>query len=258
VLLGPADTPVDVLCGRDDRRPAEAWMGTAFTIDVRGRDGDPSAIGLVTDWMRWVDSVFSPLREDSDVARLRDARTVLAETDPAVTAVLRRCEQVRDRTDGWFDHTARGGLDPSAYVIGWAIDRASALLSAHGVLNHCISTGHVTRCRGSARPRAGWCIGLTDPLRPGRLIARVRGAGLATATAGPATHGRPFGAAPEAVRPGLSAVTIVGRNLSGATALAEAAYSTGDTAGAWLAARGVVAVLVRSDGSTGVTSSRCR
>src|SRR6266568_4394845 len=63
---GRADT------GPGRRRHAEHVMGTVVSFDVPAGAGDPSgdgSLGQAVRWLHWVDAIFSPYRDDSDVSR---------------------------------------------------------------------------------------------------------------------------------------------------------------------------------------------
>ena len=80
-------------------------------------------------------------------------------------AVLERCAELREKTDGYFDARYAGKLDPSGLVKGWAVDRAAAILDEGGVRNYAVSAGGDMRVRGGALPDPAWRIGIQHPHR---------------------------------------------------------------------------------------------
>ncbi|HEX4729039.1 MAG TPA: FAD:protein FMN transferase, partial [Jatrophihabitans sp.] len=127
-------------------RHVEHCMGTVFSFDIRHPDLDPDALPAAVALLHRIDATYSTYRADSVVCRLARgeltaeqpptaADEVLAEVDEVlaeVAGVLAECRSWTERTDGWFDAYAGGSLDPSGYVKGWAIQRASELLVAAG------------------------------------------------------------------------------------------------------------------------------
>lgn len=78
---------------------------------------------------------------------------------------------------------AAGRLDPSAYVKGWAAQRAAGILEGHGLRHFQINAGGDILVRGDAGPPGeGWRIGVRHPRQPARLaaVARLRDASIAT------------------------------------------------------------------------------
>ena len=218
----------------------EHVMGMPIVVEVR--DGDvPEA---VFDWLRRVDETFSTYKHGSEISRLR--RGELAEEDASadVRNVLRRCRELRDQTDGWFDVDAIG-LDPSGFVKGWAVDGAAAILDGTGSVDHAVNAG------GDIRTRGHWRIGIQHPLEPKAVAKIVEGDDLAVATSGAYERGDHVrdprtGAAPT----GILSVTVTGPDLGTADAYATAAYAMGPRRAIdWTARlRGYEALTILADG----------
>lgn len=230
-------------------RRVEHCMGTVFSIDVRD-PGAEAAIGDVIAWLHHVDAVFSTYRADSDICRLDRGEIAPADCAPEVVEVLERCAEVHEATEGYFDIRAGGRLDPSGYVKGWAIERASDLFAAAGYINHCINGGGDVQCIGAPEPGRSWQVGIADPHDRTRLVGTVSGSPLAVATSGSAERGAHI-IDPRTARPpsGFTSVTLVGRRLATVDAYATAAAAMGERAPDWLRRTGRAALLVRPDGS---------
>jgi thiamine biosynthesis lipoprotein len=231
-------------------------MGTVFSIDVRSPGVGEEALDAVVRWLHRVDSVFSTYRPDSEISRLARAELTRTACSPEVQSVLARCDELHESTGGFFSAYASGCLDPSGYVKGWAIERASDILVAAGSPNHSVNGGGDIQCAGEAAPHRPWRIGIANPLRPGELVSTVAGAGLAIATSGVAERGTHIvdphtGQAPH----GLSSVTVVGTRLALADAYATAAFAMGGAAQHWLEGlQGHCGFGVTADGQTWATT----
>ncbi len=86
-----------------DLHRVEQIMDMPIGIDVHDCDVDPQVLDRAFDWFRWVDAVFSPYRQDSQVSLLNRGELTLAEVHPDVREVLERCEELRVTTNGYFD-----------------------------------------------------------------------------------------------------------------------------------------------------------
>jgi FAD:protein FMN transferase len=226
-------------------------MGTVFSIDVRAPSVDADVLRDVVWWLHWVDATFSTYRADSAICRLQRGEVPLAKCAPEVADVLARCAELAAETDGFFDCRYDGVLDPSGYVKGWAIERASELLEAAGSANHCVNGGGDVQCIGSAAPGRPWRVGITDPLHPGRLVGTASGNRLAVATSGTAERGAHLVDPRSGVRPSsYVSITVIGTALADVDAYATAAFAMGERAPEWLRTKGLTALLVRTDGST--------
>ena len=246
-----AATSLEILPQPRPIRRVEHCMGTVFSIDVRSPGCVPGAVDDVVAWLHQVDATFSTYRADSVISRL--ARGELSESDcaPEVREILGRCRTLEHDTDGYFSLYAGGTLDPSGLVKGWAIQRASELLTAAGSRNHCVNGGGDVQCTGTRSAEELWRIGIADPLRPGEVAAVVTGGDLAVATSGSAERGNHIvdphdGSTPTA----LASVTVVGRELATADAYATAAFAMGPAASSWLdSLDGYRAFVVYRDGT---------
>jgi thiamine biosynthesis lipoprotein len=235
-------------------------MGTVFSFDVRAQD--PAAAAAVEEAVRWlhrVDELFSTYRPDSQMSRVARQEITVGECDPLVAEVLRLCDDAEKRSDGWFSARYAGGtgLDPTGLVKGWAVECASQLLAAAGIADSCINGGGDVQLRGYPEPGRAWRVGISDPLRTGRLATVVEGAEeLAVATSGTAERGchvvDPYTGTSAGAE--LASVTVLARGLTEADAWATAAFAMGGAARAWLEELpGVEAFAVAADGRTWCT-----
>ena len=190
----------------------EHVMGIPVGIDVRDEAIGPAALDRAFAWLRSVDAAFSTYRADSEVSRLNAGTLTLAQASPAVRAVLERCSALRARTGGCFDVRARGPLDPSAFVKGWAVEEAARMLADDGARNLCVHAGGDVRVRGERAPGRPWRVGVRHPRRPDRVAAVLRARDLAVATSGAYERGAhivdPRTGEPPA---GVLSVTVLGR-----------------------------------------------
>lgn len=148
-------------------RHAEPAMGTVFSFAVR--DAAPADLAPALAELHRLDRIFSTYRPQSDISRLARGELTGAQCDPLVAEALDHCAVVERETDGYFSVYAGGSLDPSGWVKGWAIERASRLLTAAGFPHHSVTGEETSRRRGSRppdgrgasasptrRPRANW------------------------------------------------------------------------------------------------------
>lgn len=166
---------------------------------------------------------------------LRRVAVAVGRPTGRVVAVLDLCADYAQRTGGYFTATPGGRLDPSGLVKGWAIARASALLSAAGLRRHAVNGGGDVQTVGSPSAGEMWRIGVTDPLHPQQLATVVAGNDIAVATSGIAERGHhivdPFTGRPAT---DVASATVVGPDIVGADVYATAAVAMGPAAREWL------------------------
>jgi thiamine biosynthesis lipoprotein len=233
-------------------RRVEQIMGMPIVLDVRDEDADDAAIEAVFAWLREVDARFSTYREDSAISRLNRGELALEAADRDVREVLARCEELRQRTRGFFDarYDASGAIDPSGLVKGWAVDRGAELLDAARVLNYALNAGGDIRLRGGALPSPSWSVGVEHPLLPQEIAAVLDVSDAAVATSGTYVRGEHV-IDPHSRRPpsGVLSVTIVGPELATADAYATAAFAMGEAGPDWTRGLdGYEAMTILSDG----------
>jgi thiamine biosynthesis lipoprotein len=217
-----------------------------------------SAVVDVVRWLHWVDDTFSTYKADSQISRLGRGELDLAACVPEVREVLQRCSELEQETDGYFSAYAGGSLDPSGYVKGWAIERASDILIAAGSLNHCVNGGGDVQCVGTAGSDLPWRIGIADPVNRDRLVGVAVGELMAVATSGSAERGSHIVDPHVRSQPSdLLSVTVIGTSLSIADAYATAAFAMGSDAARWLSGvAGLGALIVHADGSVWSNAGR--
>jgi FAD:protein FMN transferase len=175
---------------RDLVHHEEGVMGTVVTIDlygdplVAGRTEVASLVASACAVLHDADDLFSTWRADSPMNRLRRGELSLDAAPPLMGEVLRRCEDARHRTSGWFDPWAMpGGVDPTGFVKGWAAQLAVSRLAGHGVLGAIVNAAGDVATAGTPAPGTPFRVGIVDPFDSRRLACIVEVDG-AVATSG--------------------------------------------------------------------------
>lgn len=215
------------------------FLDAPVTLDIR--DPLPNATvdrlgDEVLGWLRMADELFSVARPFSEVSLLDHGYLRPGEAGPMVREVLTTCARLHVRTEGYFDVHATGRLDPSEYVRGWAIQRASALLTRAGAGNHCLNVGDHVTTAGRPGPDETWRVRIQDPRRPDSIAWVLAANDAAVATAGarnatPCQIRNPMTRRPAS---GLTSVTVAGSDLGVASAYATAAMAMGPAGLDWL------------------------
>jgi thiamine biosynthesis lipoprotein len=217
-----------------------ATMGTVVTVDVRTdlpEEDLRAALDRAFGWLAWVDETFSTYKAASEISRLQRGELSLADCHPEVRGVLAACETLKEETEGFFDVRAGAdrALDPSGLVKGWAAERASAMLSAAGVLNHALNAAGDIALAGEPEPGGRWRIGIAHPVEPRALSTVVAVGAGGVATSGISERG-PHVFDPHTGQPAtdLASVTVIGPSLATADAYATAALAMGVDGPVWL------------------------
>ena len=206
----------------------EHVMGMPVTAHVRDPGYAPEDLDPAFAWLREADALFSTYRPESEISRIQAGALAPADAGPLVREVLERCEALRERTGGYFDARARGALDPSGLVKGWALERAAELAGADSL---CLDGGGDLVLRGGP-----WRVGIRHPREHDRLCSVLELRDGAVATSATYERGEHIadphtGRAPR----GVLSVTVTGPDLASADAYATAAFARGAAGPAWTA-----------------------
>lgn len=219
----------------------EHVMGMPVIVEVCDIGFDETVLDHLFAWLRFVDETFSTYQQDSDISRLNRGEIALADAHVSVQSVLRRCESLRRSTRGYFDVAAPmaslgGGVDPSGFVKGWAVEAAGRLLRRAGAKNWCVNAGGDICLNGAPHGCDFWRVGIQHPVERLAVAAVLGLREGAVATSGAYERGEHIldprtGVAPE----GVLSVTIVGQDLAVADAYATAAFAMGRAGATWAA-----------------------
>lgn len=238
-------------------------MGMPVSVLVRGpaarTDELADVVARVHAELHEVDRRFSTWRPDSAVSRLRRQELPPDDVPADVQEVLRRCDDARQRTGGWFDASLPDAdgvrrTDPTGLVKGWAVERAARHLAALEGHDWLVNAGGDVVAQ--ARYGAPWRVGVEDPRDRSRVLARLPLVSGGVATSGSAARGPhvvdPRTGAPAAA---LLSATVVGPSLCEADVQATAAFAQGPASIERLEALpGYEALLVHLDGHVARTT----
>jgi len=219
----------------------EHVMGTVVGVDMRDPDPDRAVLDATLDavvaWFHEVDARFSTYREDSEVCRIARGELAVDGAHADVREVLALCDEVHRLSGGFFDARRGGGLDPSALVKGWSVERAALILQLAGFGRFCVNAGGDVLVRGEAAPGEAWRVGIRHPEQADQVAAvlALRRGGVATSglyeRGGHIVDPR-SGAVPSR----LLSMTVVGPSLTYADAYSTAAFAMGADGVRWVAA----------------------
>ncbi len=205
-------------------------MGMPITVEVTREEGAPSALELVFAHFTAVDARFSTYKTESEVSQLNRGELTRAECSEELRDVLRACDDAQEMTNGYFNvETPQGTVDPSGYVKGWAIQKAAALLEAHGYHDYMIDAGGDIASSGVNARGESWNVGIRNPFNREEIVKVVVPHGKGVATSGTAVRGAhiynphdPSSALKEVV-----SITVIAPDILTADIYATAAFAMG-------------------------------
>jgi FAD:protein FMN transferase len=204
-------------------------MGMPVTVCVRDEGSGEQDVSAVASWFENVNQRFSTYLETSEVYRLNAGAIVRDDVSRQLEDVLLLCEQTNVETGGYFDAERDGRIDPSGLVKGWAIEKASALLSARGFTNHFIEVGGDIQAMGHNSYGQPWRVGIRNPFQRDQLVKVLEVSGRGVATSGTAIRGQHIynPLQPEHHLTEIVSLTVIGPSIYEADRLATAAFAMG-------------------------------
>jgi thiamine biosynthesis lipoprotein len=207
------------------------WLEMGMPVSVRIEDAGAGEddINLIAAWLNEVNQRFSTYLPTSEVSRLNDGALRPDEISDQFADVLRRCDQTTDQTGGYFDIERDGKIDPSGLVKGWAIQEASAKLSARGFMNHVVEAGGDIQAMGLNHLGEPWRVGIRNPFKRDEQVKVLAVSNLGVATSGTAIRGAHIyePRQPSPLSTDLVSLTVVAPSIYDADRFATAAFAMG-------------------------------
>ena len=202
-------------------------MGMPITVEVVEKVAG-SDIESVFAYFRSVDKRYSTYKASSEISKI-NAGLPRNKWSREMKAVLELCEQTKELTNGYFDISHDGKLDPSGLVKGWAINNAANLLLDKGVKNFYIEAGGDIQAHGTNADNQPWAVGLRNPFNIEEIIKVIRLTTEGVATSGAYIRGQhiynPHNNHREAGF--VKSLTVIGPNVYEADRYATAAFAMG-------------------------------
>ena len=203
-------------------------MGMPITVEILDAHVIVPVIDAVFDFFAQVDETFSTYKETSEVSRLNRGEIDLMDCSAVVHEVLTLCEMTRRDTNGYFNASRHGMVDPSGVVKGWAIQQASDRLRRDGWRDFYIDAGGDVQACGLKDGRP-WRVGIRNPFRHEEIVKVLSLSDLGVATSGTAVRGQhiydPFRAGTPLTE--IASLTVIAPNVFDADRFATAAFAMG-------------------------------
>lgn len=204
-------------------------MGMPITIEIVDSQVTEKDIQEIFSYFSYIDNTFSTYKPDSEISKIN--KGVLLESDYSndMKTVLKLSEQTKKETDGYFDISHKGKLDPSGLVKGWAIYQSSELAKKRGFKNFYIDAGGDIQVAGKNNKGKSWTVGIRNPFNREEIIKVLEIDDRGVATSGTYIRGQHV-YNPLEVNSQLEEIvslTVVGPNIYEADRFATAAFAMG-------------------------------
>jgi thiamine biosynthesis lipoprotein len=204
-------------------------MGMPVTVEVVDPGAGAALMDAVFAYFTSIDERFSTYKELSEISLLNRNELALEDASADMKTVLTLAEQVRQKTNGYFDIRRPDGRDPSGLVKGWAIFNAAELIRQAGFENYYVDAGGDIQAAGLNSRGHAWRVGIRNPFNLDQIVKVIGISNCGVATSGTYIRGQhiynPF-------RPGealtdVVSLTVIGPDIYNADCYATAAFAMG-------------------------------
>ncbi len=202
-------------------------MGMPITVAIADKHNRSDAIEKVFDYFISIDNTFSTYKKTSEISKINRGELREKDFSPDVKEIFRLSEQTKNATDGYFDITHNGSIDPSGIVKGWAIFQAADMLKKMGFHNYYIDAGGDIQVAGKNKKGGKWRIGIKNPFNQKEIIKVVELNDLGIATSGTYIRGQHIYDPVTKKTPDIVSLSVIGPNVYEADRFATAAYAMG-------------------------------
>jgi thiamine biosynthesis lipoprotein len=230
-------------------RAVEQIMGMPITIEVVAPEEQARpAIAAAFAYFRHIDEVFSTYKPTSEISQLNSGELDYEQLSAEVKSVLVACDDYRVKTDGFFNISHHGFIDPSGLVKGFSIAEAAKLLRATGLHNFFISAGGDVQTGGHNESGAPWTVGIQHPTERDKVAKTIQLTDGAIATSGTYERGTHI-YSPETGKPvtEIISLSVVGDDIYDIDVMATAAFAMGLAGLEFLARRGYDAYMITAE-----------
>lgn len=204
-------------------------MDMPITIEITDLVRTESIFREVFNYFKYIDDKFSTFKEKSEITKVNNGLLKKDKWSRDMKEVIRLCERTKKETNGYFDISKDGKLDPSGLVKGWAVYNAADYLKKEGFKNFYVEAGGDIQAYGRNKENSEWTIGIRNPFNRNEIVKVLRVSDKGVATSGTYIRGQhiynPFKRKEEIKD--IVSLTVVGPNVFEADRFATAAFAMG-------------------------------
>lgn len=208
-------------------KQTELIMGMPITVEIVDRS-DVTLLEKTFAFFRQVDNRYSTYKPDSEITHINEGLSK-DKWSKEMQHILHLCAVTKQQTDGYFDITHDGKIDPSGLVKGWSIWEAAKRLRDEGLHHFYIEAGGDIQVSGRNAEQQPWTVGIRNPFNRDEIIKVLKVEHQGVATSGTYIRGQHIY---NPHQPGVQltevqSLTVIGENVYEADRFATAAFAMG-------------------------------
>lgn len=202
-------------------------MGMPVIIEIVDKGATTLDFEEVFSFFDYVDQKFSTYKSDSEITKINNGVVLPHNYSDDMKFVLSESEKTKIETDGYFDISHNGKLDPSGLVKGWAIYNAAKILSQKGYTNYFVEISGDIEISGYSYEKSKWKVGIRNPFQHDQIIKVLYLTNCGVATSGTYEQGQHVYNPKDPDKPldEIVSITVIGPNIFDADRYATAAFA---------------------------------
>jgi thiamine biosynthesis lipoprotein len=159
-------------------KQTQLLMNMPITVEILDRKAKKQNIDAVFDYFKSVEERFSFFKKTSELTQINNGEISKPDYSPQMKEVFVLSEQTKKQTNGYFDISTGGKINPSGLVKGWAIFKAAEILRKEGFRDYYIEAGGDVEARGGKL----WRVGIRNPFNSEEIVKVIglKNRGMAT------------------------------------------------------------------------------
>lgn len=189
----------------------------------------PEVYEELFDYFHWVDNTFSTFKKTSEITQINEDLLQPSRYSKEMKEIFRLAEKTKRQTNGYFDISRDGKLDPSGIVKGWAIHNAAKLLRIMGLKHYYVEIGGDIEVSGRSSQGKPWTVGIRNPFNVRQIVKAVKLKNKGIATSGTYERGKHiYIPGDKSPADEILSLTVIGPNVYEADRFATAAFAMGE------------------------------
>lgn len=203
-------------------------MGMPITVEIVDPKVTAETFDKIFFYFKLIDEKFSTYKQTSEISAVNSDKIKKSQHSADMKTVLKLCEKTKTETNGYFDISRGGKLDPSGLVKGWAIYNATEILKKDGFKNFYIEAGGDIQVSGKNSEGEIWRVGIRNPFNLKEIIKVVAVSSEGVATSGTYESGQHvYNPKTKSKVSEIVSLTVIGSNIYEADRFATAAFAMG-------------------------------
>lgn len=201
-------------------------MSMPVIIDVVDANVKEEDISEVFSFLHHIDDKFSTFKAESEINQINNG---LKQQSNEMQEVLSLCKNYHKLTNGYFDISIDGKLDPSGLVKGYAIYKGAEILKKRGYRNFYLEIAGDIQTFGKNHDGKKWNIGIQNPFNLDQIVKVINISDMGIATSGNYQKGEHIhNPIKNSMANEIASITVIAKDILYADVLATACFAMGE------------------------------